>query len=89
MRVGELRYQRVRQTEARVSGSDLIEVEGEVVDVYPGGNFKVKTEMGQEVHAHLAGKLRRFHIRVVLGDKVTVAVSPYDLTMGRIIFRHK
>jgi translation initiation factor IF-1 len=41
------------------------------------------------VHAHLAGKLRRFHIRVVLGDRVTVAVSPYDLSKGRIVFRHK
>jgi translation initiation factor IF-1 len=49
----------------------------------------VKTDAGTEVQAHLAGKLRRFRIRVVLGDRVTVAVSPYDLTKGRIVFRHK
>jgi translation initiation factor IF-1 len=67
----------------------LIEVEGEVIEVFPGGNFLVETEMQTQVHAHLAGKLRRFHIRVVLGDRVTVAVSPYDLTKGRIVFRHK
>ena len=60
-----------------------------VPEVFPGGTFKVKTEAGTDVHAHLAGKLRRFRIRVVLGDRVTVAVSPYDLTKGRIVFRHK
>ncbi len=72
-----------------MSASDLIEVEGVIKEVFPGGNFLVETEMGTEVHAHLAGKLRRFHIRVVLGDRVTVAVSPYDLSRGRIVFRHK
>lgn len=49
----------------------------------------METDAGSQVHAHLAGKLRRFRIRVVLGDRVTVAVSPYDLTKGRITFRHK
>ena len=49
----------------------------------------MKAEHGNKVQAHLAGKLRRYRIRVVLGDKVTVAVSPYDLTKGRITFRHK
>ena len=72
-----------------MASEDLIEIEGMVKDVFPGGNFLVETEAGTEVHAHLAGRLRRFHIRVVLGDRVTVAVSPYDLTRGRIIFRHK
>ncbi len=72
-----------------MSNEDLIEVEGVVEEVFPGGNFLVRTEAATEVHAHLAGKLRRFHIRVVLGDRVTVAVSPYDLGRGRIIFRHK
>jgi translation initiation factor IF-1 len=71
-----------------VASDDLIEVEGTVIEVFQGGNFKVETELG-EVKAHLAGRLRRYRIRVVLGDKVTVAVSPYDLTKGRITFRHK
>ena len=57
--------------------------------MFPGGHFLVETEAGTEVHAHLAGKLRRYRIRVVLGDRVTVAVSPYDLGKGRIVFRHK
>ena len=72
-----------------MASEDLIEIEGVIQDVYPGGTFVVKTEAGSEVKAHLAGKLRKFRIRVVLGDRVTVAVSPYDLTKGRIVFRHK
>ncbi len=72
-----------------MASDDLIEIEGKVVEVFPGGTFLVETEAGSNVQAHLAGKLRRYRIRVVLGDKVTVAVSPYDLSKGRIIFRHK
>lgn len=72
-----------------MASDDLIEIEGTVKEVFPGGNFLVETDAGTEVHAHLAGKLRRFRVRVVLGDHVTVAVSPYDLTKGRIVFRHK
>lgn len=72
-----------------MSGEDLIEMEGKITEVFPGGNFLVETDKGLNVHAHLAGKLRRYRIRVVLGDRVTVAVSPYDLTKGRIVFRHK
>jgi len=72
-----------------VASDDLIEIEGVIKEVYPGGSFLVETEAGTNVSAHLAGKLRRYRIRVVLGDKVTVAVSPYDLSKGRITFRHK
>lgn len=72
-----------------MASDDLIEMEGVIKEVYPGGTFLVETEAKTEVHAHLAGKLRRFRIRVVLGDRVTVAVSPYDLSKGRITFRHK
>lgn len=68
---------------------DLIEVEGTVQEVFPAGNFLVRTEQGTDVHAHLAGKLRKHKIRVVLGDRVTVQISPYDLTRGRIAYRHK
>jgi len=72
-----------------LASDDLIEIEGTIKEVFPGGNFLVQTEAGTDVHAHLAGKLRRYRIRVVLGDRVTVAVSPYDLTKGRIVYRHK
>ena len=72
-----------------MAADDLIDIEGKVIEVHPGGTFLVETEAGTNVQAHLAGKLRRFRIRVVLGDRVTVAVSPYDLTKGRITFRHK
>lgn len=72
-----------------MASDDLIEIEGTITEVFPGGNFLVKTEANSEVHAHLAGKLRRHRIRVVLGDRVTVAVSPYDLSKGRIVYRHK
>ena len=72
-----------------MASDDLIEVEGVIKEVYPGGTFLVETEAGTKVQAHLAGKLRRYRIRVVLGDRVTVAVSPYDLSKGRITFRHK
>ncbi len=72
-----------------MASDDLIEIDGVIKEVYPGGAFLVETDAGSEVHAHLAGKMRRYRIRVVLGDRVTVAVSPYDLTKGRIVFRHK
>ena len=72
-----------------LASDDLIEIEGIVKEVHPGGNFLVETEAGTDVRAHLGGKMRRFRIRVVLGDRVTVAVSPYDLSRGRITFRHK
>ncbi|TNE86549.1 MAG: translation initiation factor IF-1 [Deltaproteobacteria bacterium] len=72
-----------------MAADDLIEMEGVIKEVFPGGHFLVETEVGSDVHAHLAGRLRRFRIRVVLGDRVTVAVSPYDPTKGRITYRHK
>jgi translation initiation factor IF-1 len=72
-----------------LAGDDLIPLEGKVMEVHPGGTFSVETEQGHHVQAHLAGRLRRFRIRVVLGDRVTVEVSPYDLSKGRITFRHK
>jgi translation initiation factor IF-1 len=71
-----------------MASDDLIELEGVIKEVYQVGNFLVDTKVG-DVKAHLAGRLRRYRIRVVLGDRVTVAVSPYDLTKGRITFRHK
>lgn len=70
-----------------MSREDQIELEGEVIEVLAGGKFRVKTDNGLVVLAHLSGKMRRYKIKVVLGDRVTVAVSPYDPTRGRIIYR--
>ncbi|MBX3021458.1 MAG: translation initiation factor IF-1 [Bdellovibrionales bacterium] len=69
---------------------DLAQLEGQVVDAAAGGIYKVKLlENNLEISAKLCGKMRRFNIRVVVGDKVTVGVSPYDPTHGLIMYRHK
>ncbi|MCC7403079.1 MAG: translation initiation factor IF-1 [Bdellovibrionales bacterium] len=68
---------------------DLAQLEGQVVDAAAGGIYKVKLENDVEISAKLCGKMRRFNIRVVVGDKVTVGVSPYDPTHGLIMYRHK
>lgn len=70
-----------------MSRDDLIEMEATVSDVKVGGNFTVETAEGHKILARLSGRMRRFRIRVVLGDKVTVAVSPYDATRGLITRR--
>ena len=68
---------------------EAIEIDGIVEDVLPGTTFRVHLANGHYVLATIAGKMRRFRIRVLAGDRVTLAVSPYDLTRGRITFRHK
>lgn len=68
---------------------DMIEFEGVVSDVLPSAMFRVTLENGHEVLATMAGKMRKFRIRILAGDRVTVEVSPYDLSRGRITFRHK
>lgn len=68
---------------------DHLELEGVVTDVFAGGNFKVQTDAGAEIRAQLAGRLRKNRIRILLGDRVTVRLSPYDLTHGLIVYRHK
>jgi len=72
-----------------VAKEQAIEVDGTVSEVLPSTTFRVELVNGHNVVATLAGKMRRFRIRVIAGDKVIVAVSPYDLTKGRITFRHK
>ncbi|MBK9031908.1 MAG: translation initiation factor IF-1 [Kofleriaceae bacterium] len=73
-----------------MSKEELVHLEGEVVLIAKGGNFRVKLDAGgHEVLAKLAGKVRRHRIRVVLGDRVTVAVSPYDPTRGFIVYRQR
>ncbi|MGC9333545.1 MAG: translation initiation factor IF-1 [Anaerolineae bacterium] len=68
---------------------EKIEVEGTVVDCLPGTQFRVELESGHEVLAYLSGKMRRYYIRVLLGDRVLVELSPYDLTRGRITYRFR
>jgi translation initiation factor IF-1 len=68
---------------------EKIEFEGTVVDCLPGTQFKVELDNGHEVLAYLSGKMRRYYIRVLLGDRVLVELSPYDLTRGRITYRFK
>jgi translation initiation factor IF-1 len=68
---------------------DLAQLEGKVVDAAAGGIYKVELENKVVIAAKLCGKMRRFNIRVVVGDKVTVGVSPYDPSHGLIMFRHK
>lgn len=70
-----------------VSKDDHIEFDGVVTEVLTGGMFRVKIDDDHAVIAHLAGKMRKFRIKVVLGDRVKVAVSPYDPNRGRIIYR--
>ena len=66
-----------------------IELEGTVSDVLPSAMFRVTLDNGHEMLATTAGKMRKFRIRILAGDRVKVEVSPYDLTRGRITFRHK
>ena len=70
-----------------MSKQDLLEFKGKVIDLLPNAIFRVKLENGHTVTAHTAGKLRKNRIRVLQGDNVTVEMTPYDLTKGRIIFR--
>ncbi len=68
---------------------DSIEVEGKVVEPLPNAMFRVELENGHRVLAHISGKMRMHFIKILPGDKVTVELSPYDLTRGRIIYRTK
>ena len=72
-----------------MSKQDMIEIEGTVVEALPNTMFKVELENGHQILAHISGKLRMNFIRILPGDKVTVQMSPYDLTRGRITWRTK
>ena len=67
---------------------DKIRVEGTVIEALPGTQFRVELENGHEVLAYLAGKMRRHYIRILLGDRVTLEMSPYDMERGRIVYRY-
>ncbi len=72
-----------------MSKDDVFEMEGTVSEVLPNTVFKVKLANGHEIMAHVSGKIRMYTIRILPGDRVTVEISPYDLTRGRITYRHK
>ena len=70
-----------------MSKEEGIETEGTVIDVLPGTMFRVKLQNGTAVLAHISGKMRKNYIRILTGDQVTVEMTPYDLTKGRIVYR--
>jgi translation initiation factor IF-1 len=72
-----------------MSREDLIQIDGEVVEVFAGGIFSVKLNTGSVISAKCCGKMYKFKIRVLLHDRVTVGISPYDVSHGLIMFRHK
>jgi translation initiation factor IF-1 len=74
---------------AAIPKEDMIPVEGTVMESLPNATFKVQIGDGHEILAHLSGKMRKNFIKVLAGDKVTVELSPYDLTKGRITYRHR
>ncbi len=67
----------------------MIVVDGNIMENLPNASFRVKLENGHEVHAHISGKMRMHYIKILPGDKVTVELSPYDLSRGRITYRYK
>ena len=71
------------------SSKEVLEAEGTVIEALPNSMFKVQLDSGHEVLAHISGKIRMYYIRVLLGDRVLVELSPYDLTRGRIVYRYK
>jgi translation initiation factor IF-1 len=68
---------------------EKIQVDGTIVEALPGTQFYVKLDNGHQVLAYLSGRMRKYYIRILLGDRVRVEVSPYDLTRGRIVYRQK
>jgi translation initiation factor IF-1 len=75
--------------EAVLAKEEAIEVEGKVIEPLPNAMFRVELDNGHIVLAHISGKMRKFYIRILPGDRVTVELSPYDLSRGRITYRAK
>ena len=76
-------------TEVRLAKEEGIQVEGTVVEALPNATFRVELENGHRLLAHISGKMRMHFIKILPGDKVTVEMSPYDLSRGRITYRYK
>ena len=78
-----------QEREEKKKKKDVIEAGGTVTEALPNAMFRVQLESGHTVLAHISGKMRMYYIRILLGDRVTVELSPYDLTRGRITYRFK
>jgi translation initiation factor IF-1 len=78
-----------KKDERQPKKKDVIEAQGTVIETLPNAQFRVKLETGHEVLAHISGKIRMYYIRILLGDRVLVELSPYDLSRGRIVYRYK
>ena len=74
-------------SDPKVNKKGFLEIDGEVIELLPNANFKVVLINGHEILAHLSGRMRMNKIRILPGDKVTVELSPYDMTKGRVVFR--
>lgn len=72
-----------------MSKDDLVQFEGVIEEMLPNATFRVKLDNGHKLIAHSSGKIRKFRVRILVGDRVTVEMSTYDLTKGRITYRHK
>lgn len=80
----------MRQEENNKSSKkEVIELQGRVIETLPNAMFRVELENGHEILAHISGRMRMHYIKILPGDKVTVEMTPYDLTKGRITYRHK
>jgi len=79
----------VREVEFLTKREDVIEVKGKVSEALPNAQFRVELDNGHKILAHVSGKIRINFIRILPGDSVTVELSPYDLSRGRIVYRHK
>ena len=77
-----------RMNQEHMAKEEKISLDAEVTESLPDARFRVKLENGQEILAYVSGKMRKFYIRILPGDKVTVEISPYDMTRGRITYRH-
>src|SRR5438132_9294959 len=85
----DARFLCLRGSASRMSKEDQIEMSGTVIDTLPNTMFRVKLENGHIITAHISGRMRKNYIRILTGDKVTVQLTPYDLSKGRITFRDK
>lgn len=72
-----------------MANDDKVEVDGTIIEALPGTQFRVELDNGHEVLAYLSGKMRKYYIRILLGDRVKLELSPYDLTRGRITYRYR
>ena len=83
------RSEPLRDSVSRMAKEDTIQMQGEILETLPNATFRVKLENGHVVLGHISGKMRMHYIKILPGDKVTVELTPYDLTRARIVFRAK